>query len=738
MGGRGRRRPSNGGRSDPRNNKSGGGSSGRRSNSSSRTRNSLFVDGGALDDWQERTPGSNSRSGSRPRNHKRNKEPSISNSGIPQSPGNAFGFSYPTVEQQEGHNTGNTFDATHPIVLFNSNKTQIVAYLDETPSSEPQTENASYDYGSSFSFTDGLHRGLGFHDESEETPGGVGSSSKETVGKEQEGSPFDSSPSDLEMNANTDTEDPVESHSKGENPAFLSVAGMRLYTQDISDEEGDEEADAFQSCDDESSESEQEQSELSESDDSEENSSDSDLDIDDEVAQDYLEGIGGSRSVVDTKWLVENDLDDSEEDDSSSSSGGFNATVEKLGGIALQEASMGYGKMTPQSRKKIPTSGRGSWSSGLDDIMFVKDPRTRSVKKKHVTQLPQSWPATQKSKRFRNYPGEKKKHRKEMIAVKRRDRMLNRGVDLEQINTKLEQIVLNQVDIFSFPPMHSKDCSQVKRLASIYRLRSGSQGSGKKSFVTVMRTQYTSMPLANDRVRLEKLIGAGNEDEDFAVIEGKSAAGADRRIFKNKTTPDLQGSRTKSSRKSTKKAGTNGAYASQPVSFISSGVIQTEEENASNNTTAMDETVVAVTSSAKVGAFEVHTKGFGLKMLAKMGYIEGEGLGKDRQGMAAPIEVIQRPKSLGLGVQFSDNDVNPTSKPERPSGARRPATHEKRRPKPQKSLGDFEKHTKGFGSKIMARMGFVEGSGLGRDSQGMVNPLVAVRRPRARGLGAEG
>lgn len=31
-------------------------------------------------------------------------------------------------------------------------------------------------------------------------------------------------------------------------------------------------------------------------------------------------------------------------------------------------------------------------------------------------------------------PGEKKKHRKELMAKKRRERMLNRGVDLEQVN----------------------------------------------------------------------------------------------------------------------------------------------------------------------------------------------------------------------------------------------------------------------------------------------------------------
>ncbi|CAN1764652.1 Zinc finger CCCH-type with G patch domain-containing protein, partial [Linum perenne] len=597
-------------------------------------------------------------------------------------------------------------DATHPIALFKSHKTPVVAYLDENPTSEPQNQNVTYDYASNFTVNDSLHRGLGFHDELEEIPGGIESSSKQTEEIEQEGPPFESSPSEKEMDADDpldndvgedmDGLDSTESYTKVKNPAFLSVGGIRLYTHDISDEE--------ESLNDDSSESEQEQEESSVSDDSE-NTSDSDLDLDDKVAEDYLEGIGGSGCVKDAKWLMEHDLDDSEED-SSSSSGDFDETREKLSGISLQEASMGYGMTTPRPRYKIPSSGRDSWSSGFDDIMFVKDPRTASGKKKHVAQLPQSWPAAQKSKRCRNYPGEKKKLRKEMIAEKRRVRMLQRGVDLEKIN-------------------------MVKRLAAIYCLRSGAQGSGKKRFVTVMRTQHTSMPSANDRVRIERRIKNNPKGSGLSTLELPS------RIKQTRKSSNRQ-----SNIISMKQGGRKADYASQPVSFVSCGMIQSKVD--ADNTTvdpnekqeAYDEKALVI-DSAKVGAFELHTKGFGSKMMAKMGYIEGAGLGKDGQGMAAPIQAIQRPKSLGLGVQFSNTDVEQPAKAERQS-ARNTAGPPSARKSGGQGLGDFERHTKGFGSKMMARMGFTEGSGLGKDSQGMVNPLVAVRRPKARGLGAKG
>ncbi|GAB2238028.1 hypothetical protein Droror1_Dr00015930 [Drosera rotundifolia] len=521
----------------------------------------------------------------------------------------------------------------------------------------------------------------------------------------------------------------VKTSSSGENEGFLSIGGVRLYTQDISDDESDE-VEGSNSSDEGSS------SESSESDGDSDDTWNGESDVDDDVLADFLEGIGGSDEVLNAKWLAKLNIEAPEYGDKDCdelSGGRHGGASKKLGGVSLQEASKEYDMKKQRSKKKNPAAPQVAWSSALDDLMLVKDPRRVSAKKKHVARFPRSWPAEARtSKNFRNYPGEKKKHRQEYIAAKRRERMMNRGVDIVEINEKLKQMVVNNTDLLSFERMHNRDCLQVQRLASIYRLQSFCQGSIKKRFVTVTRTQYTVLPSERDEARLEKLLGPSCDDADFTVPETPMKTGiAQSRSSRNSNTQRKSSGEKTEKRQSEKKAV---SYASQPMSFVSSGVMQSDVTIADPKPATPTNSNVTATSTS-IGAFEVHTTGFGSKMLAKMGYVEGAGLGKDGKGISQPVEVSQRPKSLGLGMDFTESvSVIIPIEPKSASSNTGRARSTRKEPS---SVGAFEKHTKGFGSKMMVKMGFIEGMGLGRDSQGIVTPIAAVRRPKARGLGAE-
>lgn len=709
-----------------------------------RTTNTLFVEGGALSDFPKdhsfSTPSRGRSSSGKGSKKKPGSSDRAATSGfLRKCTGQSYAYQYPSGVDGGGDHQMVGLGSNQLLLGKKTDATQIVAYLDDQAPSSSSTSKevvkVSYEYEYEPSFVlggdddDGSHKGLGF--DSDAAPSG---SLSKALGDEETGGEAPASEDEA-------MPDVVKVKPSKRNSGFISIGGMKLYTEDISDDDeesgGEEEEGSTGSEESESSESE-----------SSEDMFESDTEIDDAVAKDYLEGIGGSENMLDAHWLAEESLD--QLDLSSGDSSAERKTGKKLTGFALQKASMEYEK------KKLTRSGSyGHGKATMDDLMYVKDPRSlsgRKNKKKQVAKfLPQSWPSgAQKSKHSRTFPGEKKKHRKEYIALKRRERMLQRGVDLADINIQLERFVLDKVDMHCFQRMHNRDCSQVRRLADVYRLSSSCTGSGKKSFVTVTRTYQTCMPSASDKVRIEKLIGAGDEEEDFAVTGGvKVKSGG---LERKKAKDSAKKRPTREERERNKSSGKKSSYAEQPVSFVSCGVIDSEVAVAKTSFDVSDvkqvaETTQGASSGADIGAFEVHTRGFGSKMMAKMGFIEGGGLGKEGKGIAQPIEAIQRPKSLGLGLDFSidTDEASPSSnnaKRNRSSSSGKRVSHDSGGSGSgrirDKRLGAFEQHTTGFGSRMMARMGFVDGSGLGRESQGIVNPLVAVRRPRARGLGAEG
>lgn len=50
------------------------------------------------------------------------------------------------------------------------------------------------------------------------------------------------------------------------------------------------------------------------------------------------------------------------------------------------------------------------------------------------------------------------------------------------------------------------------------------------------------------------------------------------------------------------------------------------------------------------------------------------------------------------------------------------------------ALGQWEKYTKGIGSKLMEKMGYIVGAGLGKDGSGIVKPVTALILPQGKSL----
>ena len=71
-----------------------------------------------------------------------------------------------------------------------------------------------------------------------------------------------------------------------------------------------------------------------------------------------------------------------------------------------------------------------------------------------------------------------------------------------------------------------------------------------------------------------------------------------------------------------------------------------------------------------------------------------------------------------FALQFLFNAVAATKKPVKTT---------KRAEAMDAKFGNWEKHTTGFGSKMLQKMGWTRGKGLGSSGEGIVNPVKAVK-----------
>lgn len=256
-------------------------------------------------------------------------------------------------------------DPSRPIRFASSS---VVAFVDPTPSTDVDAPVPSYNYDPAI--TGGL--GLGFQNDE----------------------------------AESEDEEEEEEESEGKGEGFLSIGGVRVYTEDTSSPEDDVSGSGSgsDSSDDEAEEGQSSDGSSSEDDDGSE--------IDEEMVDDYVEGIGGSSELLSSKWMAKRNLEEEFMDFESSSDGEDGG---KLGAIDLMNVSKEYGMPKKEKKKinKVKVNSRRErvefrLSAAMDDLMFEKDGRMVSGRKgkkkmKDISQLSRSWP--REGQRSRDYYG---------------------------------------------------------------------------------------------------------------------------------------------------------------------------------------------------------------------------------------------------------------------------------------------------------------------------------------------
>ncbi|KXT03143.1 hypothetical protein AC578_7704 [Pseudocercospora eumusae] len=252
------------------------------------------------------------------------------------------------------------------------------------------------------------------------------------------------------------------------------------------------------------------------------------------------------------------------------------------------------------------------------DIMDFERPSLRPTKKGRKGKLPpaleylsdedlkeklaESWDADRKSKRAKKIERQELRRQGLLGSAGRKgkadlDARYPLGMTMSNVHDEIRDFLEGDFQERAFPPMARANRKALHEICTALNLNSKSQGAGRKRFPIIYKTSQT------------------REYDETMFLKITSASS--RGFLSNH-------SKAKKSAKKTGGPGRGGGFDKAAVSLRNGEIVG-------------------------AGAKEISHTGFGAKLMGKMGWSKGMGLGKDGEGMKVPVEQVMRIGTAGLG-----------------------------------------------------------------------------------------
>ncbi|KAI9489755.1 hypothetical protein BDB00DRAFT_875984 [Zychaea mexicana] len=267
------------------------------------------------------------------------------------------------------------------------------------------------------------------------------------------------------------------------------------------------------------------------------------------------------------------------------------------------------------------TVGNGAFDHQSDDesVQEISEKDFRYALEQSLDQVPPSLQTGIRNRLERQSKRDKKLEKKQKQLDKRATKNAKReyegnNVQLRKLDKRIRMFIMDdQLSSYQVAPM-SKFCRrQLHLLATAYKLKSHSFGTGAQRTPVLQKTRDTFLPA--DRRYIERFL-----DEAQSTIDAQSSILRKHRIDNGPTynKPNKKG----------KHHGGKKDKKSKPMAANAGPSVNT----------------VVGADVGPIGETNV-----GHRMLAAMGWKQGDALGANNEGITAPIEAVIRRKRQGLG-----------------------------------------------------------------------------------------